>query len=73
MLQSAKQGKDLALSLCWGQDGENKVVMCFLVTALVEVWPKKEGDCLFLVVGLGKLVNVEIFLRHNFYSAECLL
>ena len=48
-----------------------KVAMCFLVTALVEVWPKEEGDRLFStennpVVELGKLVNVNIFLRHCF-------
>lgn len=54
---------------------KTKVAKCFLVTALVEVWPKEEGDRLFAteynpVVGLGKLVNVEIFLRQYFCSAE---
>lgn len=57
---------------------ETKVTMCFLVTALVEVWPKEEGDRLFSteydrVAGLRKLVDVEIFLRHRFCSAECCL
>ena len=50
---------------------KTKVARCFLVTALVEVSPKEEGDRLFSteydpVVGLGKLANVEIFLRHHF-------
>lgn len=52
--------------------------MCFLVTALVEVWPKDGENYLFSaeyypVAWLGKLVSVEIFLRHHFCSAECLL
>lgn len=55
---------------------KTKVAMSFLVTALVEVWPKEEGDRLFSteyspVVGLGKLMNVELFLRHHFCSTEC--
>lgn len=57
---------------------KTEVVMRFLVTALVEVWPKDEENYLFSreyypVAWLGKLVDVEIFLRRHFCSAECLL
>lgn len=69
--------KKLSFSLCWGPDGKTKVAMCFLVAAVVEVWPKEEGNHLFStecspVVGLRKRMNVEIFLIH-LCSAECLL
>lgn len=69
--------KAVSFSLCEGPDGKTKVAMCFLVGVVVEVWPNQEGNHLFSteyspVVGLGKLMNVEIFLIH-LCSAECRL
>lgn len=71
--EGKKKGSSLALCLCWAQDGEDRSVsICFLVTALVEVWLKEEGCCLFSIehspgAGFRKLVNGEIFLRHLFF------
>lgn len=75
-MQRAKR-KNFLFPFCWGPDGKTKVAVCFLVAVVVEVWPNEEGDPLFSteyspVVGLGKLMNVGIFLIH-LCSAESIL